>query len=189
MRSFHVLIAAVVVLVSGFVAPARAGNELIEFQFSGVFTEVNGAPYPVGSPFTATLSFDPASVDLNPSPVVGSYRGAIFTVPGRLGNQIILEDAFINVSFGSAGSDTWRVDFVGGGSFNYNIVLGFPIGYFPTDALPLTLDFSQSTTRLFRGSDFNFSMQGTVTSLSVVPEPMTSAASFVAFVLGMRRRA
>lgn len=188
---FNLRTAVVLSFVLGsFAAAARAATP-IEFEFGGVLTEEAGTVHQAGDRFTTTVRFDPDTVDLDPSPLFGSYRYLSWTVPGPFASPFVFENnppGRISVNLNEP-FDRWRLDFFGAGSFNYVIRLEFPPGTFPNDQLPQNLPLSQAFTREFGGSDTNFILRGTIDSLTVrvVPDPTSAAILLPLMLLGARR--
>lgn len=176
-------------MIPALCAPARAADP-IEFEFGGVYTQVTGSVHSVGQPFTSSLIFDPGTVDINPSPLRGSYGYIRWTAPSA-GNPIVFQNedgstAGIRVRLDSGSSESWQVDFQGASQFFWRIAVTYPVGTFPTDALPQSLDLSQSTAKIFEADNGvqGLSLRGTITSLTVrVPEPGMMPAGCCAALL------
>lgn len=163
-----------------FESGARAAVP-IEFVFGGVFTQTTNTVHQVGAPFTSTVVFDSAATDTNPSTEIGNYPYIRWTAPGRTNTPIVFEN--VPATVGSiqiiriTGGHAWQVDYQGASQFRWTLIVEFPVGTFPTDALPQSLDFSQATAARFEAFDGQFLMdlRGTVTSFAI-PEPTFTAA-------------
>lgn len=170
----------------------------IEFEFGGVFTQTTGTVHQVGDRFTTTVRFDREAVDVEPSPVEGKYPYISWIVPGRFADPTVFNNTPVTIGRirvlranpSVPNVDQWRLQFTGAGSFGYGIVLEYPPGTFPTDELPLSLSLSQAFTRDFAGGDTDFTLRGSIDSLTVrvVPDPTGAASLSVLALVGARRR-
>lgn len=188
---FNVRTAVVLGFVVAFSTVARAATP-IEFVFEGVFTQTTNTVHQVGDPFTSRVLFDPNAMDTDPSPLFGNYAYIRWVAPGPTSTPIVFQDIPSTVGsiqvFLSGGANTWRVDFQGIFQFGWTLSIDFPLGTFPNDGLPRTLDLSQSTGSRFEGFDgTNFvDLRGTITSLTIVPEPVSLAALVFPVLLARR---
>jgi hypothetical protein len=154
---------------------ARAGTP-IEFQFSGVFTQVeSGAAHTVGDPFTSTITFDPDALDTNISPLFGEYPFISWAVPrSRSTSQAVFQgpmEGEILVDIG--GQNAWRVDRVQGLDTLFALVVTYPNGTFTSDRLPLSLSLANAIGDRLEVTEQGITVMGDITSISVreVPEP------------------
>jgi hypothetical protein len=200
MRLIRALAVAVVCVSAMLAAPARAGNELIEFEFTGVFTAIGpGVQHTVGEQFTSTVLFDPTTPDLNGSSNFGEYRYLRWVTPSPTAIPNVFEPppgsaSRITVFSRSDGTNQWQIEFLAP-LFIYTLAIDFPPSTFATDALPLTLNLSLATdTRFNATSQVPFPpsniMTGDIASLTVreVPEPVsTSLLALICALLKVRR--
>ncbi len=187
------LLAALMLMVVGSVARAATP---IEFTFSGVYTQTTGTVHTVGQPFTSVVVFDPATPDVNSSPAFGGYRYLSWTVPSPFATPYFFQNPPVTnarIKIAAEGdptaTHTWVIEFQGASLF-WSLQVDFPGGTFLSDALPPTLDLSQSISTRFQGSDTDVNLVGTVNSLTVrvVPEPTVGVAVLTVCCLCVRRR-
>lgn len=176
-----------------FVFAKASHGATVEFTFAGVYTQTTGTVHQVGNAFTSTLVFDPATIDVDSNPEMGSYAHLGWTAPSTASQPYNFPPSgAIRIGSGGSGSNSWILERLGASTFFWHIDLIFPNGTFLDDSLPTSLDLSQATLAQFRGTDVGVTLRGNITSLTInptVPEPAAGIAVLIsAFAFRRRRR-
>lgn len=199
-----------VLMITTFATVLNA--EIITFAFSGTVTEVEDPceildpSIIVGSAFNGSYTFNSDAIDRNPDPRWGRYGGSqavpdVFSMSVVVGNKVFepIRSASISVddevtydSYGvHVGIDPEAFDYAA-----VELFLGGEADFLDSDSLPITPPLLEETFSSVLGISYmsvlnpfsNVLVGGTLSSLTLVPEPTTILVLALGGLLLRKRR-
>lgn len=203
LRSWRQFISAAIIAVLSF--PVIARGNLVTFEFEAVsqaFVDNHGLGWtiPNGTSVSGRVTFESTTPDDNPDrPDLGRYFDCIVASNMQIGEYATTDtglDSFIAITTGFSNDDTYQMidrslSFRGVAVSAGIVLIDSDATAFDDVLLPITpppLDEFEGRLFSILADDDSFSALGTLTSLTLVPEPSTLLLLVGATLLARRPR-